>query len=86
MLAEIAALGGTMLITAETEMVEEAALQIWMQENRTRFALASNRLSRLGQIVLDRLVDVAPRPLAKDYRLGAHLLPDSRTRSRSRSK
>ena len=44
MLAEIAALGGTMLITAETEMVDEAALQIWMQENRNRFALASDRL------------------------------------------
>ena len=45
-----------------------------------------NRLSRLGQIVLDRLVDVAPRPFAKDYRLAAHLQPDSRTRPRSRSK
>ena len=45
-----------------------------------------NRLSRLGQIVLDHLIDVAPRPLAKDYRLAAHLRPASRTRPRSRSK
>ena len=45
-----------------------------------------NRLSCLGQIVLDRLVDVAPHPLAKDYRLAAPLRPASRTRPRSRSK
>ena len=45
-----------------------------------------NRRSRLGQIVLARLVDVAPRPLAKDDRLAAHLGLASRTRPRSRSK
>ena len=44
MLAEIAALGGTMLITSETDMVDEAALRIWVQTNRDRFPLATERL------------------------------------------
>ena len=44
MLAEIAALGGTMLITSETDMVDEAALRIWIQTNRDKFALATDTL------------------------------------------
>ena len=45
-----------------------------------------HRLSRLGQIMLDRLVNIPPRPLAKDDRLAAHRRPALRIRSRSRSK
>lgn len=44
MLAEIAALGGTMLITSETEMVDEAALAQWMKNNRDRFSLPTTQL------------------------------------------
>ena len=45
-----------------------------------------NRRSRLGQIVLDGLVDIAPRPLAKDDRFPGHPWLAWRTRSRSRPK
>ena len=45
-----------------------------------------NHRSRLGQIMLDCLIDIALRPLAQDNRLAAHLRPASRTRPRSRSK
>ena len=41
-----------------------------------------NRRFRPRQIVLDRLIDIAPRLLAKDDRLAAHRRPASRTRSR----
>ena len=45
-----------------------------------------NRRFRPRQIVLDYLIDIAPRPLAKNDRLAAHRRPASRTRPRSRSK
>ena len=45
-----------------------------------------DRLSRFDQVVLDRVIDVAPRPLAEDDRLGVHRGSASRIRPRSRSK
>ena len=45
-----------------------------------------NRRTRLGQVVIDGLVDIAPRPLAKDDGFPGHLWPASRTRSQSRPK
>ena len=45
-----------------------------------------NRGARLGKVVLERLIDIAARPLAQDNRLAAHLRPDSRSRTRARSR
>ena len=45
-----------------------------------------NRRSRLGERVLDGLVDIAPSPLAKDDRFPGHPWLAWRTRSRSRPK
>ena len=45
-----------------------------------------NRRSGLAQIMLDRLIDITPRPLSEDNWFPAHRRPASRTRPRSRSK